>query len=179
MENLGRNGANELMALENINSAESHTVFLHHITTFAFLVANEEFRAEDYRSFKQSQEGLLGDRLFRKQGSKTFAEDQQSNQDAKLLVPREKTQLKLGGLSSPVQFLSRMAQACSLHAASGSVQPSYHVPSALGRSTSHHKLRDAQREAPLGPAEQQARFLGTVCVRIGSPGQLAQRWFSA
>lgn len=47
MENLGRNGANEPMALENINSAESHTVFLHHITTFAFLVANEEFRAED------------------------------------------------------------------------------------------------------------------------------------
>lgn len=72
-----------------------------------------------------------------------------------------------------------MVQACSLHAASGSVQPSYHVPSALRRSTSHHKLRDTQRGAPLGPAQQQARFLGTVCVRIRSPGQLAQCWFSA
>lgn len=108
MENLGRNSVNELMALENVSyflkaaatSAESHTVFLRHISTFAFLVANEEFRAEDYRSFKQSQEGLLGDRLFGKQGSKTFAEDQQNNQDAKLLVPSEKKQLKLGGLSS-------------------------------------------------------------------------------
>lgn len=98
MANLGRNCINELMALENVSyflkaaatSAESHTIFLCHITTFAFLVANEEFRAEDYRSFKQSQEGLLGDRLFGKQGSKTFAEDQQSNQDAKLLVPRER-----------------------------------------------------------------------------------------
>lgn len=91
---------------------------------------------------------------------------------------REKA-IKAGRAQQLVQFLSRMVQACSLHAASGSVQPSYHVPSALGRSTSHHKLRDTQPEAPLGPAEQQARFLGTVCVRISSPGQLAQCWFSA
>lgn len=55
MENLGRNSINELMALENVSyflkaagtSAESHTIFLCHISTFAFLVANEEFRAED------------------------------------------------------------------------------------------------------------------------------------
>lgn len=59
MENLeeqqGRNSANEPMALENISyflkaaatSAESHTIFLPHISTFAFLVANEEVRAED------------------------------------------------------------------------------------------------------------------------------------